>query len=107
VEAPTPAEIDALKAYLRSPSATSDEIAPVLMSARLLVHRHIEGREVPAEIVAIAVNKVAAELWAARDATGGIVSGFTDDGSGGIRLARDPMVAARPVLAPWVGPVFA
>ena len=42
----------------------------------------------------------ASELYAKQNAIGGIVSDFSDGPT--VRLARDPMVAARPLLAPYV-----
>lgn len=99
----TPGQIDAFRAYLRC-TGTDQELVPVYDAARLLVAQYV-GRaadRVPDEILTLAVHKVGSELWASRDAVGGIVTGYTDMGSG-LRLARDPMVAARPLLAPYVG----
>ena len=103
MQAATTEQIDAFRAYLRC-TGTDGELTPVYDAARLLVARYV-GRAaglVPDEILTLAVHKVGSELWAARDAVGGIVTGYTDMGSG-LRLARDPMVAARPILAPYVG----
>ena len=97
--------LDALRAYLHNPTATDAELTPVLTSATHLVDKATSGRDVPGEILTLAVHKVAAELWAARDAVGGIVAGYSDLG-GSVRLARDPMIAARPILAPWIGVAF-
>ena len=94
-------QIDALRAYLRC-TGTDQELMPVYDAARLLVAQYVGSRDVPAEILVLAVHKVSSELWASRDSVGGIVAGYTDM-TGGLRLARDPMVAARPILAPYVG----
>lgn len=100
MQAATLEQIDAFRAYLRC-TGTDQELTPVYDAARLLVGQHVGSRDVPAEILTLAVHKVGSELWAARDSVGGIVTGYTDMGSG-LRLARDPMVAARPILAPYV-----
>lgn len=97
----TTAQIDAFRAYLRC-TGTDQELTPVYGVARLLVAQYVADRDVPDEILLLAVHKAGSELWASRDAVGGIVTGYTDMGSG-LRLARDPMVAARPILAPYVG----
>lgn len=97
----TPEQIDAFRAYLRC-TGTDQELMPVYDAARLLVAQYVGSRDVPAEILVLAAHKVGSELWASRDAVGGIVTGYTDM-TGGLRLARDPMVAARPILAPYVG----
>lgn len=100
MQAATPAQLDAFRAYLRC-TGTDKELAPVYDVARLLVAQYVGSRNVPEEIFTLAVHKVGSELWASRDAVGGIVTGYTDMGSG-LRLARDPMVAARPILAPYL-----
>lgn len=102
MEAATPAQIDAFRAYLRC-TGTDGELAPVYDAARLLVAQYVGHAYalVPSEILALAVHKVGSELWVSRDSVGGIVTGYTDMGSG-LRLARDPMVAARPLLAPYL-----
>ena len=105
MEDSTPDQLDALRAYLHNPTAADGELTPVLDGARHLVAAATTGKDVPGEIITLAVHKVAAELWAARDAVGGIVAGYSDIG-GSVRLARDPMIAARPILAPWIGVTF-
>lgn len=97
----TSGQVDAFRAYLRC-TGTDKELVPVYDAARLLVAQYVADRVVPEEVLTLAVHKVGSELWASRDAVGGIVTGYTDVGSG-LRLARDPMVAARPLLAPYVG----
>lgn len=60
---------------------------------------------VPPIIVARAVREVAADLWNRRDAPNGIKQ--FGDGAGGVipvRVARDPLTAAYPLLAPFTGP---
>ena len=57
----------------------------------------------PAEILERATIEVAAELYHRRSAPNGIKN-FADgfDGTAAIRVARDAMVAARPLLAPYL-----
>lgn len=102
MQAATVEQIDAFRAYLRC-TGTDKELTPVYDVARLLVHQYcgLQAGGVPDEIMLLAVHKVGSELWASRDAVGGIVTGYAD-ATGGLRLARDPMVAARPLLAPYV-----
>ncbi|WP_130864633.1 hypothetical protein [Acidipropionibacterium timonense] len=49
---------------------------------------------------------VAAELWRRRDAPGGVVNAWGDT-TVPIRLARDPLTPALPILAPWATPGIA
>lgn len=100
---PTVAE---LADYLHADA--DDYMASTLVQASHLVRAHIGVCQVPAEIVARAILEVAAELWNRRNAPNGVAS--FGDGMGGIvpmRVARDPMVAAYALLAPWIAPVFA
>lgn len=71
--------------------------------AATLVEHHAGGTPAPAEILNRATMEVAAELWHRRNAPNGIKQ-FADgfDGAAAIRVARDPMVAARPLLAPYM-----
>lgn len=57
-----------------------------------------------------ATLEVAADLWNRKSAPNGIVNqqfniGTGDLGSTPIRISRDPLAAARPILAPWVTPL--
>ena len=99
----TLAQIDDFRRYLRC-AGTDEELTPVYDAARLLVSQCVSTRAIPDEILTLAVHKCGSELWASRDAVGGIVTGYTD--GGGLRLARDPMVAARPILAPYLAMGF-
>lgn len=66
------------------------------------------GNGIPTEIVDRATLEVAAELYHRRNAPNGIKN-FADgfDGAGAIRVARDALVAARPLLAPYLPLGFA
>lgn len=55
----------------------------------------------PADIVDRATLEVGSELYHRRNAPNGVAQFASYDGAP-VRVARDPMVAARPLLAPWV-----
>ena len=57
----------------------------------------------PLPIVNRAILEVGAELFHRRQAPSGISQFATPDGSSAVRVARDPMIAARDMLAPFVG----
>ena len=71
--------------------------------AATLIHDQVGTATVPAEILERAQIEVAAELYHRRSAPNGIKN-FADgfDGTAAIRVARDAMVAARPLLAPYL-----
>lgn len=81
------------------------ELATISAQAVELVAHHIGTATVPAPIVELASLEVARELYTRRDAPGGVLSTFGDVGP--IRLARDPMKAAYPILGPYLGGGFA
>lgn len=74
-----------------------------VQAARGLVAQYIRGNEhqfvhpAAATLLNRAIEKCACELFEQRKAPSGIRS-FSDDGTT-VRIARDPMVAARPILA--------
>lgn len=79
--------------YLRSCAA----------EATSLVGSQVGSATIPQEVHDRAVMEVAAELYHRRSAPNGIKS-FADglDGASAIRVARDALVAARPLLAPYL-----
>ncbi len=89
------------------PQASADELQAVLDEARALIKQHCgTGLEtVPTVIQDRATLEVASELWAKRNAIGGIMAGYSD--AGPVRLARDPMIAAYPLLRPYLHLVIA
>ena len=68
----------------------------------------VAGEKIPAATLARAVKETAADLYSRRRARNGIVEiggdGITPDV---VRINRDPMVAARPILRPFLGPGIA
>lgn len=58
--------------------------------------------QVPDHVANRAALEVAAELWNRRGAPNGIKHFADVEGAQLIRVARDPLVAARPLLAPYL-----
>ncbi|MFC2689486.1 MAG: hypothetical protein ACFN1H_05180 [Propionibacterium freudenreichii] len=84
--------------------AVTDFLRECVAAAAGLVAHHVGTADVPPEIRARAITEVAAELFNRRNAPNGVAS--FGDGAGGVipvRVARDALVAARPLLAPWLG----
>lgn len=83
-------------------STTLESLTQIVSEAQALVEafagKHREN--IPGPVWERAVLECASELYAKQNAIGGIVSDFSDGPT--VRLARDPMVAARPLLAPYV-----
>ena len=71
--------------------------------AATLIRGQVGTATVPVDILERATIEVAAELYHRRSAPNGIKN-FADgfDGTAAIRVARDAMVAARPLLAPYL-----
>jgi len=88
-----------LLAYVGTGDVTT--AAPVLPVAEALVSAHVGTATVPETVLDRAVLEVASELFHRRNAPSGISQFGAADGSV-VRVARDPMVAAYPLLAPWV-----
>lgn len=80
--------------------------------ARLAGHTTVDEVEaagkVPAVILRRAVLETAADQFSRRRARNGIVE-FGGDGvtADVVRISRDPAAAARPILAPFLGPAVA
>ncbi|XCB30287.1 hypothetical protein RQN30_02315 [Arcanobacterium hippocoleae] len=70
-----------------------------------LVSRFVGSSEVPETVQLAACLTVARDLHTASQAPGGVYSPFGDGGA--VRLARDPMKGAYPMLAPFVEGGFA
>lgn len=81
----------------------TDFLRSCVEEATSLVTDYCRGGSVPESVRTRAILEVAAELWHRRNAPNGIKN-FADgfDGAAAIRVARDPMVAARPLLAPYM-----
>lgn len=75
-------------------------------TAFVLVTTYVGAAEVPTVIFDRAVLEVGSELFHRKNAPNGVAQFNTFDAAP-IRVARDPMVAAYPLLAPYLGPVIA
>jgi hypothetical protein len=71
-----------------------------------LVTKHVGAASVPDAIFFRATLEVGSELYNRRAAPNGIVQ-FADFNAPAIRIARDPMVGAYPLLRPYMGPGIA
>lgn len=93
-------------------SAVPDEkIDAAIAVATTLVTQHVGTIEVPAEILDRAVLLVAVEQINQDKAPNGVLNQFFDAGVGDasatpVRIGRDPMKPAYPILAPWVSGRF-
>lgn len=90
------------------PSELSGLLTRCLAESKDMVDNWVGQNPVPESIRDRAYVEVAADLWNRRNAPNGIsnMQYMTADGSSGapIRIARDPMAAAYPILRPFVSP---
>lgn len=71
--------------------------------ASALVAQHVGTAVVPTAIIDRATLEVGAELFHRRDTKNGVSQFASPDTGAAIRIARDPMVAAYAILAPFAG----
>lgn len=95
-----------LATYVQAGSADAAFVTSCLLEATTMVERRIAGRTVPVEIVDRATLEVGADLYYRRRTRNGVAD-FEGDDMQPFRVSRDPMVAAYPILAPYVGGGFA
>lgn len=103
--------VERLSAYVKSGavSVSSADVAHIqacLDEAVALVDNECGTTSIPEVVLHRAYIEVGSELYNRRAAPNGI-SQFTSGDGGAIRVARDPMVAARPILAPFLPGGFA
>jgi hypothetical protein len=94
---------DELRAYTGASLSDDTFLETCLAEATALVGRFVGEATVPEAVKDRAVLEAASELFHRRQAPSGIAQFATVDGSSPIRVARDPMVAAYPILTPYVG----
>lgn len=82
------------------------DIAEMIDTAVQMVRSYVGAAEIPDKIAHRAVLEVARELNTRMLSPGGVFSAFADAGSP-VRLARDPLRAVYPMLAPYVRPGLA
>lgn len=89
--------------YVNTDASDEPYLEDVLAEAVELVDHHIGPIDtVPDKIRDRAILEVGSELYHRRQAPNGISQFATPDGPP-IRVARDPMVGAYPILRPYVG----
>lgn len=93
----------ALKIYVNAPTADDAFITQCWNEAVALVTKFIGNEFVPETVVDRARVEVGQELYSRRAAPNGIAQYATFEGASAIRVARDPMVGAYPLLQPYVG----
>lgn len=94
---------DELAAYTGANLSDDTFLETCLAEATMLVGRFVGTAMVPTEVADRATLEVSSELFHRRQAPNGIAQFATVDGVSPIRVARDPMVAAYPLLMPYVG----
>lgn len=92
---------ETLKDRLRAGDDDDDFITRCFDDATILVTEYIGSSYVPDEIQDLAILKTGEELYAQRDAPQG-VSQFSDINQNPVRVARDPLTAAKPILRKYV-----
>lgn len=99
-----PLTADSLKAYVRAQSSDDEFVASCWAQAVQLVDEACEDsrRAVPESVSDLAKLGVGSELFHRRQAPNGVAQFANGDGNP-VRIARDPMVAAWPLLRPYVG----
>jgi len=95
--------VEQIREYVGASANDADFLAGCLAESEALVTRFAGEVEVPEAIIDRAVIEVASELFHRRQAPNGVAQFATVDGSSPIRVARDPLVAAYPILTPWTG----
>lgn len=91
-----------LKAYLRTGDEDDVFVERCFNDATLLVETYVgEEKFVPEGIMDLAIQVTGRDLYAFRDTPQGI-SQFSDMNAAPIRVARDPLTAAKPILRRYV-----
>jgi len=95
---------ETLKDYIRASDENDDFVERCFNDATELVTDYIGDTYVPEARLSLAILKTGSELYSQRDAPQG-VSQFSDPDNNPIRVARDPLVAAKPILRKYVAGV--
>lgn len=95
-----------LSGYVSAAPGDTPFVVECWAQATTLVTRQIGSASVPDEIKDLAIREVGADLFHRRRTRNGIAS-FAGDDMTPIRVTRDPMKAAEPILAPWLPGGFA
>jgi hypothetical protein len=92
-----------LKAYVGAPTSDDTFVTACWDEAVALVTKFVGTATVPATVLLRARIECGSELFHRRSAPNGIAQFATLDGGQAVRVARDPMIAAYPLLTPYVG----
>lgn len=95
--------VEQARQYVGAAASDDTFLGSCIAEAAALVARFIGLATIPDEVEDRAVLEVCSELFHRRQAPSGIAQFATIDGASPIRVARDPMVAAYPLLTPYVG----
>lgn len=93
--------VEQFRAYVGTKEISSF-VDSCLASANAMVAKFIGVQSVPVDVVDSAVLSCASELFHRRSAPNGVAQ-FADLGTT-VRIAKDPMNAAREMLLPFTGP---
>ena len=96
----------ALATYVKADAGDSAYVADCWAEAVQLVADYVGAVQLPAPVLDRAILEVGSELYHRRQAPNGVAQFTGLDGSP-IRIARDPMVSAYPILARHLGPGIA
>lgn len=92
-----------LKSYVGAPDSDSTFVTACWDESVALVTKFVGTATVPATVLLRARIECGSELYHRRSAPNGIAQFATLDGGSAVRVARDPMIAAYPLLVPYVG----
>lgn len=101
------ATVDQVKAWIGQESPDYDDmLADMLAEATELIDHYLGSATVPTVVHEQAEVVVAADLWNRRAAPNGVIQAQFPGFEGGetVRIARDPMRPAYPILRRWVPP---
>lgn len=93
---------ETLKEFLRVDGTADDDfIQTCFDDATELVNDYVGDKFVPARKLELAIRRTGRDLYADRDAPQG-VSQFSDANDTPIRVNRDPLTSAKPILRKYV-----
>jgi hypothetical protein len=93
--------VEQFRAYVGTKEVSSF-VDSCLSSAKQMVGKFVGASNVPSDVLDSAVLSCASELFHRRSAPNGVAQ-FADLGTA-VRIAKDPMNAAREMLLPFTGP---
>ena len=93
---------DSLREYLGSPAADDEFLEGCIQTAANLVNIYIGTAAVPEAVLDNVYMSVSADIYMRRNAPQGISQFASFDGAA-IRIARDPLQGAYPIINRYVG----